>query len=175
MLPPAVSAVSALVASVRAAATAWSADCHHPAAGCAAIRPVRPSSAATYFVPGYAPDRAWSRGRPVAEDPVLAMAVPAGWEGSLTLVSRADERDGTLRRAVFPLAGHEITLSPDGLRAVFNSLNDPHCVTFDPTTLEPGGIHTRFCNSYGLAGPGIGHRCEHIFWQGNHHGAGPAR
>ena len=72
---------------------------------------------------------------------MLSLAVPRGWDGAVTMVARVDERDGSVRRAVVPLAGHEITLSPDGRRAVFNSLNDPHCVAFDPATLEPRGRH----------------------------------
>jgi hypothetical protein len=95
---------------------------------------------AIYFVPGYAPERAYHRGRPLPEDPLLARGVPDGFEGSLTLVTRIDETDGSVRRAVLPLSGHEITVSADGRRAVFNSLNDPHCVTFDPVSLDGATI-----------------------------------
>ncbi len=113
---------------------------------------VAPAKTATYFVPGYAPDRAYHRGRPVREDPALTAAVPRDWQGALSLLTRVDEGDGSVRRALFPVAGHEITISPDGQHGVFNSLNDGHCVAFSPETLESRGIH-----SHGEGFIGAGH------------------
>jgi len=123
-----------------------------PVASRAADAPATGAAHAVYLVPGYTPERAYHKGRPVAEVPALARAVPSDWDGALTLATRIDERDGSVRRGLFPIAGHEITVSPDGATALFNGLNEPHFITFDARTLEPGGMH-----AHGEGWIGAGH------------------
>ena len=93
---------------------------------------------AVYLVPGYVPESAHYKGRPIAEQNRFTKAVPASYQGLLTMVSRVDERDGSVRRALFPLAGHEITVRPDRRSALFNGMDDPFMLSFDPDSLERG-------------------------------------
>lgn len=117
------------------------------AAGLAAIRPVAsladagttvaaPTAPAVYFLPGYRPDLAHYRGRPVPEAPEFRRQLPEGYSGEATLVTRIDEADGSIRRALLPIRGHAITLNPAGGPAFWNSMDRAMQLAFDPATLE---------------------------------------
>jgi hypothetical protein len=97
-----------------------------------------PPAAAVYYLPGYRPERAHFRGRPVTEAAEFTRAIPAGHEGGVTLLTRLDEKDGSLRRALMPLVGHAIAVAPDRRVAVWASNNGPFLVSFDPGSLELG-------------------------------------
>ena len=109
-------------------------------AGFAADQPSGGARRAVFFFPGYAHESAYFQGRPIAQHPAFAAGLPRGYEGPLTLVTRLDERDGSLKRALMPLRGHQIDVSPDGRHAFFNSMDGPEMVGFDPTSLEIGPI-----------------------------------
>src|SRR5687767_11911639 len=94
---------SAALAGVGAAGSATAA-CGQPE-----IVPARP---AVYLVPGYRPDLASFRGRPAVESAELRGRLLARYDGPLTLVTRIDEADGSVRRALMPLRGHAISVRP---------------------------------------------------------------
>jgi hypothetical protein len=101
------------------------------------IAPARP---AAYLVPGYRPDLAHFRGRPADTSAELRRAFPAGYEGPATLVTRIEETDGSVTRALMPLRGHAIALRPGGGLAVWNSMEGVTLVSFDPRSLELGQV-----------------------------------
>jgi hypothetical protein len=111
--------------------------------------PVRP---AVYLVPGYRPDLAHYRGRPAIEAPELRRGIPAGYDGPLTLVTRIDEADGSVRHALMPLRGHAISLRPGGGLAVWNSMEGGTLVSFDPASLELASV--RGFDGEGMVGGG---------------------
>ncbi|NQV20328.1 MAG: DUF1513 domain-containing protein [Rhodospirillales bacterium] len=92
--------------------------------------------AAAFLVPGYRTDLASYRGHPVREAPALRRSFPPEYQDEGTLVTRVDERDGSIRRALMPVFGHAITVRPDGKHAFWNSMNGGSMVSFDPETLE---------------------------------------
>ncbi len=95
---------------------------------------------AVYFVPGYRPERAHFRGRPLLAAPEFRRFIPKGHDGGTTLVTRIDEADGSIRRALLPIVGHAIAVAPDGRVAVWSSNNGPALLTFDPASLELGRL-----------------------------------
>ena len=106
------------------------------AAGVAArARLARAESRAVFLVPGYQPRQAHFAGRPVTETPSLMRAVPKGWDGPLVMVTRLDEAGAAPRRAVFPVAGHQICARPGRGDAVFCSINGDFLARFDSTDL----------------------------------------
>jgi uncharacterized protein DUF1513 len=120
---------SAALAGVGAAGSA-AAACGQPE-----IASMRP---AVYLVPGYRPDLAFFRGRPAVESAELRGRIPARYDGPLTLLTRIDEADGSVRRALMPLRGHAISVRPGGGLAVWNSMEGATLVSFDPASLELG-------------------------------------
>jgi DNA-binding beta-propeller fold protein YncE len=89
-----------------------------------------------FLVPGYEPDAAYLRGKPLRLDADAARALPVGHDGSVTLVSRIDPGAGTVRRALMPLAGHAIAVAPGGAEAVWVAMNEPVMVRFATATLD---------------------------------------
>ena len=117
----------------------------------AALAPAKgalPREAAFFLIPGYAYDAAYFEGRPVSHHPGFTKALPRGYAGPATMVTRLDEDDATLRRALMPVAGHEITVAPDGRRAFFNSLNGTSMVSFDPASLEADAVVAPHAEGY---------------------------
>ncbi|MBU0498721.1 MAG: DUF1513 domain-containing protein [Gammaproteobacteria bacterium] len=114
-------------------------------AGLASQRPFASSGAepepppgggnAIYFVPGYRSDLAVYKGEPAQTSALLRKSFPKVFTQAGTLVTRVDERDGSLCRALLPVIGHKISLSPDGRRAFWNSMNGSSMVSFDPDSL----------------------------------------
>jgi hypothetical protein len=109
---------------------------------------------AVYLIPGYRPDYAHYRGRPVLEAEELRGNIPAGYDGNITMLFRISEADGSVRHTLMPIRGHAITPREDG-PAFWNSLEGPTMLLFDPGTLEAtalltlddgflGGGHGRF-------------------------------
>ncbi|NQV22422.1 MAG: DUF1513 domain-containing protein [Rhodospirillales bacterium] len=132
-----------------------------PALAAGAGRPVlaAESGQGRYLVPGYVPSSAFFHGRPVAEQPAFTKAIPSGYDGLTTMVTRIDERDGAVKRALFPMVGHEITVRPDRRSAFFNSMDDKIMLTFDPDSLELGAVaeahHRQFTGGgHAIHGPG---------------------
>ena len=130
-------------------------------AGCD-IRPDAPQSAvradmADIFVPGYAPDQAHFGGVPMLDHPRLRRAIPRGYKGNITLLTRF-RGDGEVRQALFPVRGHDIAISPDKNLGIFGAMEGPDYVAFDPGTLDLvargrpfregwiGGGHAAFLN-----------------------------
>ena len=84
------------------------------AASAPEVAPVIRSKPAAYLVPGYRTDLAHYRGRAVEEAPDLRRALPADYRGPTTIVTRIDEADGSVRRALMPIRGHAIALRLGG-------------------------------------------------------------
>lgn len=105
-------------------------------AGGTSPAPPPSTGAAIYFVPGYRSDIAIYKGEPAQTSSFLRRAFPKSFTQAGTLVTRIDERDGSVRQALLPVIGHEISLSPDGRQAFWNSMNGTSMISFDPETLE---------------------------------------
>ncbi|MCP5368235.1 MAG: DUF1513 domain-containing protein [Hyphomicrobiales bacterium] len=123
--------LKASAAGLAAAALPATAGTAAPAAG-------EPGRRAVFLVPGYRTDLAAYRGAPVDRSPEMKRHFPKDFDAGGTLVTRIDEGDGTVRRALMPIFGHKITVSPDGRLAFWNSMNGLSLVSFDPATLEMG-------------------------------------
>jgi DNA-binding beta-propeller fold protein YncE len=91
--------------------------------------------AAVLLIPGYRPDLARLRGWPVAHHPELARGVPTGWRGPRSLLSRVGP-DGSIARAVLPIAIHHVAPAPDRRRAFVNSLEGDSFLLIDLAGLE---------------------------------------
>lgn len=89
-----------------------------------------------FFVPGYVPEAAFSRGSPLVEDAQAARAIPDGYGGSVTMVSRIDPTRQSIHRALLPFAGHAISVHPAGASALFIAMNGPVSFSFDAETLD---------------------------------------
>ncbi|MEX2650799.1 MAG: DUF1513 domain-containing protein [Alphaproteobacteria bacterium] len=106
------------------------------AAGAAARSGLAATPRASYFVPGYVPDAAFRRGTPLVEDDQAARAIPDGYGGPMTMVSRIDPTAESIRRAVLPFAGHAIAVHPTGGSALFVAMNGPVSFNFDAESLD---------------------------------------
>ncbi len=112
------------------------------ASGAVALaRPFAPARADTpvrcaYLVPGYKADLANYRGEPAATAPGLRRDFPKGYDGGVTMIARVEEKDGSLRRAIMPIQGHQIAVHPRNKLALWNSMNGPNYVTVDPLALK---------------------------------------
>ena len=74
-------------------------------------------------------------------------------DGTGTLLTRVDEGDGSVRRALMPLRGHAIVVAPSRARAVWASMNGDSLLSFDPHSLE---LET-FVSAHGEGFIGGGH------------------
>lgn len=95
-----------------------------------------PPPKAVYLVPGYRAELASYRGESASTAPELRRDFPKGYDGAVTMIARMDEKDGSLRRALMPIGGHQIAVRPRDPLALWNSMNGPGLVTFDPATLK---------------------------------------
>lgn len=96
-----------------------------------------PGRMVTYLTISRHSKLAFARGRPMAGEPEFRAALPAAWDGPVSMVTRMDEDGGNVRRRVFPVEeGHEVAVSPDRRRAVLTGQNGRHICTLDPQTLE---------------------------------------
>ncbi len=89
-----------------------------------------------YFVAGYSIGSAYRYGRPVVEDPEMSRALPPGHDGSITMITRVEPAADREVRALYPLRGHQIVVSPDRKSVVFVGMNDPRLALVDFTTLR---------------------------------------
>ena len=92
------------------------------------------TTGAVFYLPGYRPQRARYGGIPLSHHPDFTEGIPAGYEGPRTMVSRLTW-NGTVKRRVFPLKGHQITVDRRFPLALFNSIDHPAMVTFDRHSL----------------------------------------
>lgn len=107
------------------------------------------------LVPGYEPDAAYLRGRPLRADAVAARALPAGYDGIVTMVSRVDTRGGETRRALMPISGHAIAVAPGGADALWVGMNDPVLLRFATETLDVLGMALPHAEGYVFGGHAV--------------------
>lgn len=91
---------------------------------------------ASYLVPGYMPEYALKGGVALARHPEFTRGIGVDYRGPRTLVTRLDEADHKVTRAVFPVKGHHIAVSPNRRQAFFSTMDGEAMVLFDPHTLE---------------------------------------
>ena len=89
-----------------------------------------------FFVAGYGVGSAYRGGRPVAEDSELARALPSGYDGTVTMMTRVGPAAGETVRALFPLRGHQILVSPDRATVLFVGMNDRGMILADAGSLD---------------------------------------
>ena len=111
------------------------------AAPVAAAKPAPATARAAYFVPGYAPERAYFQGRAVSEHPAFTRRLPKGYDGPLTLLTRIDEASGAIGRALMPVIGHQVAVAPGAGPSVFCSLDAGAFVAFDADSLDIAAVH----------------------------------
>jgi len=90
---------------------------------------------ATFYVPGYRPNRVLYQGVPLSSHPKFTEGIAKHYEGPRTMVSRFDW-GGKVRHKVFPLKGHQITVNKLSPIAFFNSIDHPAMVSFDRESLQ---------------------------------------
>jgi hypothetical protein len=88
-----------------------------------------------FYVPGYRPQRARCQGIPLSSHSNFTAGIADDYQGPKTMVSRF-EWGGKIHRKVFPLKGHQITVSKQFPLAFFNSIDHPTMVSFDRESLE---------------------------------------
>ncbi len=88
-----------------------------------------------FYVPGYQPHRARCQGIPLSRHSRFTAGIDDDYQGPKTMVSRF-EWGGKVNRKVFPLKGHQITVSKRSPLAFFNSIDHPTMVAFDRDSLE---------------------------------------
>ena len=88
-----------------------------------------------FYVPGYRPHRARYQGIPLSHHANFTEGIADNYQGPRTMVSRF-EWNGKVTRKVFPLKGHQITVSKKSPVAFFNSIDHPAMVSFDRESLE---------------------------------------
>ncbi len=88
-----------------------------------------------FYVPGYRPHRARCQGIPLSRHADFTAGIADNYQGPRTMVSRF-EWSGKVNRKVFPLKGHQITVSKHFPLAFFNSIDHPAMVAFDRESLE---------------------------------------
>jgi len=90
---------------------------------------------AVFYVPGYRPHQARCQGIPLSHHSNFTAGISDDYRGPKTMVSRF-EWGGKIDRKVFPLKGHQITVSKQFPLAFFNSIDHPAMVSFDRESLE---------------------------------------
>ncbi|MEQ9639440.1 MAG: DUF1513 domain-containing protein [Alphaproteobacteria bacterium] len=86
-------------------------------------------------MPGYAPDQAFRRGRPLRADDEAARNLPPGYDGPVTLLSRLTAAGGD-RRALMPIRGHDVEVAPDRRSAVFCAMDHVALLRIDVDSLD---------------------------------------
>jgi len=92
-------------------------------------------SNATFYVPGYRPRRMLYQGIPLSHHPKFTEGINKNYQGPRTMVSQF-KWDGKVRRKVFPLKGHQITVSKHSSIAFYNSIDHPTMASFDRESLQ---------------------------------------
>ena len=95
--------------------------------------------AGVLFIPGYNPDDAFFEGVAARAHPRLARGVPAGYDGSVRMLTRLDPMGGIIQ-ALFPLHGHDVALAPDRRIGFFAGFQHRNMATFDPATLDVAAL-----------------------------------
>ena len=104
------------------------------AGGVSKLRAAPPPSA--YLIPGYKTAKAYRRGQPLIADRRAARALPRGYDGPVTMITRIALDADSVERALFPIVGHAITLDPARSRALFVGKNDDAILVIDPASLD---------------------------------------
>lgn len=92
-------------------------------------------STAIIYVPGYRPGRAIYKGQPLIDDPRFNGALPKGYDGPITMLSRVGGPGEPVRRAVFPISrGHGVSVHE--AVGFFGGFNSTAMLTFDPDSLD---------------------------------------
>ncbi len=88
-----------------------------------------------FFLPGYRPHQMRYKGIPLSLHPEFTDGIADGYQGPKTMVSRF-KWNGEVQRKVFPLKGHQITVSRHSPLAFFNSIDHPNMVAFSRDSLD---------------------------------------
>ncbi|MHA1571373.1 MAG: DUF1513 domain-containing protein [Alphaproteobacteria bacterium] len=124
------------------------------AAGMGSAR-ARQGGGTILYIPGFDSQNALSGSRPLAEDRRLGRAVPRGYDGPLTLLTRVDLDSGHAIRAAFALQGHAVTLAPAGGVGVFSAIRDRRIIAFDTQSLDLLAVSEPFANDFTGGGHGL--------------------
>lgn len=88
-----------------------------------------------FILPGYRPHHMRYEGIPLSRHPKFTAGITGDYQGPRTMVSRFT-LNGEVHRKVFPLKGHQITVSTRSPIAFFNSIDHPDMVAFHRDSLE---------------------------------------
>ena len=88
------------------------------------------------FVPGYNAKEAIFDGMNAARHPTIGRAVPASYDGPVTLLSKIDLQTGKAQHAAYPVQGHFVAISADLKIGVLHAQSRDWCVAFDPESLD---------------------------------------
>ncbi len=91
-------------------------------------------------MPGYKTAKAYRRGQPLIVDRRAARALPRGYDGPVTMITRIALDADSVERALFPIVGHAVTLDPGRSRALFVGKNDDALLVIDPASLDLAAI-----------------------------------
>ncbi|RLA19840.1 MAG: hypothetical protein DRQ56_04505 [Gammaproteobacteria bacterium] len=91
---------------------------------------------AIYLIPGYHPGYAMLGGHTLDLHPDFLRGILPGYQGPRTMVTRIKEADQSIKRAVFPLSGHHISIDHKRQQAFFSSIDGETMVLFDVDNLE---------------------------------------
>lgn len=86
------------------------------------------------YVPGYDVARAFAQGVNIRDHPIIGRALPRGYDGPATLLTRIGA-DGGVTRALLPLRGHAVTVGTTDI-GIFASMSGRAMVAFDAATLD---------------------------------------
>ena len=97
--------------------------------------PGRPSPPALW-IPGYDSTKAIFDGLPAREHPHIGRAVPEGYDGPVTLLTRVDLETGALDHAAYPVQGHVVAMDRASGIGVLHAQSRDWNVAFDMDTLD---------------------------------------
>jgi len=99
-----------------------------------AVKPIKPLSATSVYVPGYMPNEAQANGVPLRENSYFARNI-SDPERPFRLLTRIG-MNGEVRQALLPAYAHDVEISPDRSVGVMCGFEATDQVAFDPDTLD---------------------------------------
>lgn len=91
------------------------------------------NGAKSLFIPGYDAKEA-------RRDPLAARAIPKGYGGPTTSITRLEPISGRTMTAVYPVQGHVVAVDRERHRGVLHTQSRDWFIGFDPETLDMTGV-----------------------------------